>query len=69
MTTITNYLEVVSAIKRGERTNWTRIGTAFPTKDGRGYRLKINLIPLGTNPEILMLPPKSEAAKPESEGR
>ena len=63
----TKYLEILTDETDGKRTFWSRIGTAFPTKDGRGYRLKINLIPLGSNPEILMLPPKSEAAKPESE--
>lgn len=65
----TKYLEILAAETDGKRTFWSRIGTAFPTKDGRGYRLKINLIPQGPNPEILMLPPKVVPVKPGAEGQ
>ena len=40
MTTQANHLEILSVTAQGQRTVWTRIGTAFPTKDGKGYRLK-----------------------------
>lgn len=63
-----NYLEILSIETDGKRTFWSRIGTAFPTKDGNGYRLKLNLIPQGASPDILMLPPKAAVARAEGEG-
>ncbi|MBX3110140.1 MAG: hypothetical protein KF743_13240 [Fimbriimonadaceae bacterium] len=53
-----NHLEVLSAIKRRGGTFWTRIGTAFPTKDGSGYRLKLEYFPAPPDAEIVILPPK-----------
>lgn len=67
MTEQTTYLEILSVTKVDKKSIWSRIGTAFPTKDGRGYRLKITLIPQGQNSEILMLLPRSAAMKPDRE--
>lgn len=60
MKTQTNYLEVLSAITRGEKTYWTRIGTAFPTKEGKGFRLKLDYFPVSGSPEIVLMPQSKE---------
>ncbi|MFQ6540030.1 MULTISPECIES: hypothetical protein [Aphanothece] len=54
-----NY-EILAGQKGGERTYWTRIGTAFPTRDGKGFRLKLNFIPAAAETDILVLPPKPQ---------
>ena len=43
---------------------WARIGVAFPMKDGSGFTIKLNSLPLdGT---IIVRPPKPKAeAEPE----
>jgi len=63
-----SHLEILAAAPRGESTSWTRIGTAFPTTKGQGWRLKIEFMPLGAETEILVLPPRQKA-DPEGEER
>lgn len=63
----TQYLEILAVTKQGQRSQWTRIGTAFPTKDGTGYRLKMDLVPLDPAADILLLPGKDKAG--DAEGR
>jgi hypothetical protein len=57
------HLEILAAEKNGERTYWTRIGTAFSTKDGKGYRLNLRYLPLLADSDILLLPPKAKENK------
>jgi hypothetical protein len=60
----TDYFKVLAAIKGLHGTVWTRIGTAFPTNDGRGYRLKLDFCPASRNVDIVILPPtKSEGER------
>lgn len=60
MTNQNTHLEILAVTKQGQRSVWARIGTAFPTKDGSGYRLKIDLVPLDASADILMLPAKEK---------
>ncbi len=41
-----------------ERSRWSRVGVAFPTKDGRGYSIKLDFAVAVT--ELVMLPPKEK---------
>jgi len=62
----TKHLEVLCAIKRQGGTFWTRIGTAFPTKDESGYRLSLDYFPAALDSDIVMLPPKTEAEEKQT---
>jgi hypothetical protein len=55
---MTQHLEILCAETNGKRTYWTRIDTAFATKDGKGYRLKLSYLPVHPGAEIVLLPPK-----------
>jgi hypothetical protein len=61
------HLEILSAETRNGRTFWTRIGTAFSTKDGKGYRLKLRYFPLSPEAEVLLLPAKAPQVKSVSD--
>ena len=56
MKTQNGHFEIVCATKSGERTFWTRIGAAFPLKNGHGYRVKMNFVPTSKEAEIMLLP-------------
>ncbi|MGV3616685.1 MAG: hypothetical protein ACO1SV_15260 [Fimbriimonas sp.] len=55
----TTHLEILGATERNGKTFWTRIGTAFPTKDGQGYRLKLDFMPMDAETGLLLLPPRA----------
>jgi hypothetical protein len=61
------HLEILACVKRNDRTTWTRIGTAFPTKDGRGYRLKLEYTLVHGDTEIVMLPPTAKESTEEGQ--
>ena len=46
-----------------ENAPWTRIGAQWPTKNGKGYRQVLDMVPLGEG-NIIVLPnePKSDTA-------
>ena len=46
-----------------EKGSWFELGAAWPHKDGKGYSVKLNLIPLSEDAEIVIraIEPKSEA--------
>ncbi len=52
----------------GDKKYWTRIGVAWPTKSGDGYRLQLDYIPTSAETEIYALPweEKSEQDNPAS---
>jgi hypothetical protein len=60
MTTQQERLDVLAVTKRGEKSTWTRIGTAFQTKNGEGWKLKLGFFPSSPETEILLLPPKAK---------
>lgn len=43
------------------KSHWTDIGAAWPNRDGKGFNLKLNLIPLDGS-EIVMREPREEGA-------
>ena len=46
---------------KGERSFWTRIGTAFPHQDGEGFNIRLDALPL--DGKLVLLPPKDDSAK------
>jgi hypothetical protein len=69
------YLEVYAPTGRqsekdGKMTDepWARVGVAFPFKDGTGFSIKLNSLPL--NGELIVRPPKPKEGKstPAPEG-
>lgn len=60
---MTQHLEILAAETNGKRTFWTRIGTAFPTKDGKGYRLMLKYLPTSGDTQVLLLPAKAPERK------
>ena len=65
MTTKPHYLEILGVIQQGKKSHWNRIGTAFPTKDGKGYRLVLDYIPMDPETDIMLFPPKEKQAGDE----
>lgn len=39
-------LDAMTPRKRGEKTFWTKIGSAFPNKNGPGYQIVLDALPL-----------------------
>lgn len=52
----TQHFEILSAEQNVTRTFWTRFGTAFHTKEGKGYRLTLSYLPTSPAANVLLLP-------------
>ena len=52
---------VYAVTKNGERNFWQPIGAAWPHKDGEGFNLKLDFLPLN-GAEIVIRKPKAEEA-------
>ena len=52
--------KIYAVRKSGERNYWTEIGAAWPHGDGKGFNLKLEMIPLG-DAEILIRKPRAAA--------
>jgi hypothetical protein len=52
---------VYAVTKSGERSNWREIGAAWAHKDGEGFNLKLDFLPLN-GAEIVIRKPKAEEA-------
>ena len=55
---------IYAVTKNGERSNWREIGAAWAHKDGEGFNLKLDFLPLN-GAEIVIRKPK--ASDPASE--
>jgi len=53
----THYIYAVT--KRGDSSSWTRIGACWPNGDGKGFSLKLDLVPIN-GADIVMREPKDE---------
>jgi len=42
--------------------SWTKVGAAFPHRDGQGFNIELNLLPL--DGRLVALPPSEEDAPP-----
>ena len=47
---------------RGQKSYWTRIGRLFPHKDGKGYDLVLNALPINGRIVVRQEEPKEETA-------
>ena len=52
---------VYAVTKNGERNFWQPIGAAWPHKDGEGFNLKLDFLPLNGS-EIVIRKPKADEA-------
>lgn len=48
--------------KRGEKSRWQEIGAAWSHKDGKGFNLKLDYLPLNGAELVLRVPDAAEAA-------
>lgn len=53
----THYVYAVT--RRGDAASWTRIGASWPNSDGKGFSIKLDLMPLN-GADIVMREPKDE---------
>ena len=49
---------VYAVTKSGDRSNWREIGAAWPHRDGEGFNLKLDALPLN-GAEIVIRKPKA----------
>lgn len=54
---------VVREDEKSGKSYWTRVGVAFPTKDGTGWNLSLDALP--TNGKLFLREPKPKAGKEE----
>lgn len=52
--------------EEGKKPFWTRVGVAFPTKDGTGLSIVLNALP--TNGRLVVLPSKDEESQEPAAG-
>jgi len=57
---------IYAVTKIGERANWREIGAAWPHKDGEGFNLKLDFLPLN-GAELVVRKPKAEEAAGEAD--
>lgn len=58
---MTDRYDAMSPRERGGKTYWTRIGTMFPSKNGDGFNLVLDALPLPDKEgqvRVSMFPPK-----------
>jgi len=48
--------------KRGEKSRWQEIGAAWSHKDGKGFNLKLDYLPLNGAELVLRVPEAAETA-------
>ncbi len=53
---------VYAVTKNGERSNWREIGAAWAHKDGEGFNLKLDFLPLNGAELVIRKPKASETA-------
>lgn len=52
---------IYAVAKRGDKSNWDDIGAAWPHKDGKGFNLKLEFLPLNGSELVIREPkPKSD---------
>lgn len=58
----THYVYHVSRKENGEKGHWTRIGAAWPHKDGDGLTIRVEAIPMSG--ELVVRTPRPEETQP-----
>lgn len=56
--------DVFHVIGEGESARWTKLGAAWAHKDGEGFNIQLNFMPLGNEGRFVVrkVKPKTEAA-------
>lgn len=55
---------VVFAVRerdKGRKALWTRIGAAWAHKEGEGFNIELEALPLNFDGRLVLMPPKEEA--------
>lgn len=60
-TTSSLYAYAVEDAPRGQKSYWTRIGRLFAHKDGKGYDIVLNALPINGRIVVRQEEPKDEA--------
>lgn len=63
-------LDALVARENNGKTFWNRVGVAFPTKDGLGYNVILEVMPLPQDGQIKfsLFPPKPKQDQQQSRG-
>ena len=60
---------IYAVVKRaGDNSDWTEIGAAWPHKDGKGFSLKLEYLPLNGGDLSLRIPTEKPAAETKEGG-
>ena len=59
---------VFAVTKRGDNKRWQEIGAAWPHKDGKGFNLKLDYLPLNGAEIVLRQPDAAETAEADIDG-
>ncbi len=57
---------VYAVTRNGERNSWREIGAAWMHKDGEGFNLKLDFLPLKGAEIVIRKPKANEAGEPEA---
>jgi hypothetical protein len=60
----THRLYAVAKKPNGENGKWAEIGAAWPHKDGNGFNLRVNYLPLNGAELVLRIPAEKTEADP-----
>ena len=61
-------LRLFAVTKRGDNKRWQEVGAAWIHKDGKGYQLKLDYLPVNGAELVLRQPDAAENASPEDAG-
>jgi hypothetical protein len=50
---------------RGQKAIWTKVGAMFPHREGPGYNLDIQALPVNFDGKLVAMPPKDNEAGDE----
>lgn len=64
----THRIYAVVNSEKSEKASWTPIGAAWPHKDGKGFNLKLDLIPLNGASLVVRAIDAEQAEQPEGDG-
>lgn len=59
-------LDVLVTRKKDDKTYYTKVGAAFPTRDGRGWSITLDALPI--DGQLLLLPPREKRAPSREPG-
>ena len=57
---------VFAVTKRGDNKRWQEIGAAWPHKDGKGFNLKLDYLPLNGGELVIRVPKERTASESDA---